>query len=267
MNDYLMENEEESFRLDLKTDPDSVCEQAIWAGLQPGMRIADIGCGSGKTSSILRQEVGSEGSVVGIDSSEQRIKHAQKNYAINSLIFENRDFRQDLTDLGEFDFIWMRFVLEYFRANAFEIVSNVAKLLKPGGILCLIDLDHNCMNHYGHQPRLEATIRDITAHLEVNCNFDPYAGRKLYSHMFDLGLEDIQARVDAHHLIYGELNGVDEFNWMKKLEIAAQKSGCTFAEYGGSYKDFVAEFEQFFNDTRRFSYTPLILCRGQRPKG
>jgi hypothetical protein len=123
------------------------------------------------------------------------------------------------------------------------------------------------MNHYGHQPRLESTIRDIISHLEQSANFDPYAGRKLYSHMYDLGLEEIQVRIDAHHLIHGELNGVDEFNWLKKLEIAAKGSGCTFAEYGGSYEDFVAEFERFFNDKRRFSYTPRILCRGQRLKG
>ena len=262
-----MENEEESFRLDLKTDPETVSDQALWAGLQPGMRVADIGCGSGKTSSILKQEVGSDGEVIGIDAAEQRIRHARKNYAINGLSFENRDFRQDLTDLGEFDFIWMRFVLEYFRENAFDIVSNITRCLRPGGIICLIDLDHNCMNHYGHQPKLESTIRDIITHLEKNCNFDPYAGRKLYAHMFDLGLDEIQVRVDAHHLIHGELNGVDEFNWMKKLEIAAQNSGCTFDAYDGSYEDFVSDFELFFNNTRRFSYTPRILCRGQRTKG
>ncbi len=47
---YLMESEEEARRLDLKTDPKVVDRHARWAGLQPGMRVADLGCGSGKTT-------------------------------------------------------------------------------------------------------------------------------------------------------------------------------------------------------------------------
>jgi SAM-dependent methyltransferase len=36
-------------------------------GLQPGMRVLDIGCGSGDVSLLLAEMVGSTGSVVGID--------------------------------------------------------------------------------------------------------------------------------------------------------------------------------------------------------
>lgn len=266
MNDYLMENSEEAYRLDIKTDPESVRLQAEWAGIKPGMRVADIGCGAGKTSSVLHEMIGAKGSVVGIDASEQRLAHARKHYAIGGLTFEKADIRSDLSDLGTFDFIWMRFVLEYFRAEATAIVANVTKLLKPGGILCLIDLDHNCLNHHGHPDRLERTISDIMAHLEQSHNFDPHIGRKLYSYMFDLGLEEIAAKVDAHHLFYGEINGVDEYNWIKKMEVAAKSSGCQFEEYAGDHAAFFVEFEAFFRSPRRFSYTPLILCRGQRPE-
>jgi len=52
---YLMESEQEAIRLDLKTDPDVVKKQALWAGIKPGMRIADLGCGSGKTSYHLNK--------------------------------------------------------------------------------------------------------------------------------------------------------------------------------------------------------------------
>ena len=53
---YIMESEEESIRLDLKTDPKTIKKQAIWAGLKPGMRVADLGCGPGKTTFFLKNQ-------------------------------------------------------------------------------------------------------------------------------------------------------------------------------------------------------------------
>jgi ubiquinone/menaquinone biosynthesis C-methylase UbiE len=61
IEDYLMENTEESIRLDLKTDPKSLKKQALWAGIRSGMRVTDIGCGPGKTSTILSEIVRSLG--------------------------------------------------------------------------------------------------------------------------------------------------------------------------------------------------------------
>ncbi|MBW1891381.1 MAG: hypothetical protein JRI93_12870, partial [Deltaproteobacteria bacterium] len=52
---YMMEGEEEARRLDMKTVPKTVQEHALWAGLKPGMRVADLGCGSGKTSYYLNK--------------------------------------------------------------------------------------------------------------------------------------------------------------------------------------------------------------------
>ena len=71
---YMMESDEEAVRLDLKTDPEAVEKQALWAGIHAGMRVADLGCGSGKTTFVLNRLVGPSGSAVGIDISRQRMK-------------------------------------------------------------------------------------------------------------------------------------------------------------------------------------------------
>jgi len=140
----------------------------------------------------------------------------------------------------------------------------VSSILRPGGVLCLIDLDHNCLNHYGMPERLERTILKCVQLLEQDFNFDPYAGRKLYSYLFDLGYEDIAVRVSAHHVIYGELRCVDAFNWTKKLEVVSGKAGFDFDEYTEGKNGFAQEFSRFFSDPRRFSYTPLISARGRK---
>lgn len=264
---YLMENEDEAIRLDIKTNRGEVEKQALWAGIAPGMRVVDLGCGSGKTSSTLSRLVQPGGSVVGVDFSSERVEFARKHYGGNGAEFRRMDIREPLDELGTFDFVWIRFVLEYYLSDSLDIVKNTLKLLKPGGILCLLDLDHNCLSHYGLSPKLEKTFSDAVAMLMEKANFDPYVGRKLYSFLYDLGFKDIDVGVEAHHLIFGELKNSDAFNWFKKVEVIARKLDFGFEEYGGEYKEFLKDFNGFFSHPRRFTYTPIICCRGVRPAG
>jgi SAM-dependent methyltransferase len=264
-NEYLMENDEEALRLELKTDGESLRGQALWAGIGPGMRVADIGCGCGVTSSMLHDLAQPGGKVVGIDASGPRIDYAGNRYGDANIDFHRRDLLGPLDDLGTFDFVWVRFVLEYFLADGFAIVENISRIVKPGGILCLIDLDHNCMSHYSIPRRLETTLFDIMRALQEKADFDPYAGRKLYSFLYDLGYRDVDVAVSAHHLIFGELRESDAFNWLKKVETAPRKIGYSFPEYEGGYEEFLEEFQSFFRDPRRFTYSPIISCRGRKP--
>lgn len=263
--EYLMESDEETLRLDIKTDTKVVEEQALWAGIKPGMHVADICCGSGKTTSVLHTLVHPGGTVVGVDGSEKRIEYSKKYYGTEGIEFKCKDIQKPLDDLGTFDFVWVRFVLEYYRTNSFEIVKNISKIVKPGGILCLIDLDYNCLSHFGISQKLERTLFSIMKYVEEKANFDPYAGRKLYSHLYRLGYQDIDVDVAAHHLIFGELKDRDFFNWMKKIEVVSKKIQFQFEEYEGGCEEFLEKFKRFFADPGRFTYTPVISCKGLKP--
>jgi len=261
---YLMEHSEETIRLDMKTDAEVVEKQALWAGIKPGMRVADLGYGSGKTSYYLHNLVQPKGEVVGVDIAEERIKYAKKHYNKKGIKYLRRDIRDPLDDLGMFDFIWVRFVLEYYRSDSFNIVKNISSILKPGGIICLIDLDYNCLNHFGLSQKLQRTFNAIMKALEKNADFDPFVGIKLYSFLYDLGYQDIDVSMAPHHLIFGEANEIDTFNWKKKVEVAVKRSGYRFKEYNGGFEEFYGDFMRFFADPRRFTYTPLISCKGRK---
>jgi SAM-dependent methyltransferase len=265
-DNYFMENAEESLRLDLKTDNAVTEKQALWAGITPGMRVADIGCGAGKTTAKLHELVQPGGSAVGIDFSDQRVSYANKNYGRPGINFLCRAIRQPMEDLGTFDFVWVRFLLEYYRSDSFDLVKRLDKLVKPGGILCLIDLDYNCMSHYGLPPRMERTILSLAKLLADKADFDPYAGRKLYSYLYDLGYDEINVDLAAHHLFFGSINEIDDFNWTMKMEVGVRKFGFDLEEYEGGFDEFNEEFRQYFSDPRRFTYTPVICCRGRKQK-
>ncbi|MCK4794114.1 MAG: class I SAM-dependent methyltransferase [Desulfobacteraceae bacterium] len=263
--EYFMESHEETLRLEMKIDGMTLKKQARWAGIKPGMQVADLGCGSGKTTFLLHKLVQPNGKVVGVDIYKERIEYAKKHYSKKGIEFVHKDIREPLNGIGMFDFIWVRFVLEYYRSKSFDIVKNITRILKPGGIVCLIDLDYNCLRHFGLSNRLKGAIYGIIKALEKNADFDPYVGIKLYSFLYDLGYQDIDVNLSPHHLIFGEAKEKETFNWTKKVEVAAKKSGYPLEEYKGGYEEFFEEFKQFFSDPRRFTYTPIISCRGCKP--
>jgi hypothetical protein len=121
------------------------------------------------------------------------------------------------------------------------------------------------MSHWGIPRRLEKTLFELMATLEQTADFDPYAGRKLYSYLYQLGYNEICVSVQAHHLIYGNLKDLDAYNWTKKIMEASKKVRFPFTDYEGGYEEFLSEFMQFFSDPGRFSYTPVISVRGQKP--
>jgi ubiquinone/menaquinone biosynthesis C-methylase UbiE len=261
-----MESDEESLRLDIKVDSDLIKQQALWAGIKPGMRVADIGCGPGRVASILNELVQPGGSVVGVDSSSKRLEYANKHYASENITYHQRDILEPLDDLDKFDFIWSRFVLEYYLSTSFHIVTNLSNILKPEGTLCLIDLDQNPLNFYGMPDRLERTLQQILNELQNKTDFDPFAGRRLYSYLYDLGYENIDINVSTHSLIFGKVKDSDTFNLLKKVEVVPQKLNFEFEEYEGGYEEFYKEVETFLDNPRIFAYTPLILCKGVKPK-
>jgi ubiquinone/menaquinone biosynthesis C-methylase UbiE len=261
---YIMESEKETLRLERKTDVSQVVRHAKWAGIQPGMRVADVGCGAGVTSSVLFDLVKPGGSVVGVDMSEERVRRAETEYGREGVSFQLHDVSVPF-DMGEFDFVWVRFLLEYFRKEVRTIIENIGRLVRPGGVLCLVDLDMNSMNYWGLTERLERNILRHIHMLQEHADFDPYAGRKLYGHMYSLGYEHIRMDMVAHHLIFGPLKTVDEFNWLTKMKTLVSKIPVDFSEYEDGFSGFEREFEAFLKDPSRFIYTPAILCCGVKP--
>jgi len=269
-----MENSDEGLRLGLKTDPEVVKRQAAWAGLKPGMRVLDVGCGTGITTAALAEIAGPDGHVTGLDFSEERLLQAREKYASDQIDFIRHDIRKPFQSKVPFDFVWVRFLLEYFLAEQLEIAANCVAALKVGGIVCLADSDNNSMTHCGpaYNSRVDATLQDIMVRLRSDHNFDALAGRRLYGHLVHLGFKQINCMVEPHHLIYGELEEKDAYNWVRKLELTATRSGCHFEAYAGDefahypnrYEAFRDEFLAHINHPGRFCFTPIVICRGVR---
>ena len=113
------------------------------AGLKPGMRVADIGCGTGTVSCWLAQQVGPGGSVVGIDASPDQLQVARSRAAaagLTNVSFKEGNAYATGLPRGAFDLAFTRLLLCHLNQPE-DGVKEMTALLRSGGILACEDLD------------------------------------------------------------------------------------------------------------------------------
>jgi trans-aconitate methyltransferase len=119
-------------------------EQQKWAGelilkldLTGNERVLDIGCGDGKVTAEIAKRL-PDGSVLGIDSSEEMIHFARKNFPSEkfaNLAFEVMDAR-NLSFNGEFDVVFSNAGL-YWVIDHLPVLAGIKKSLKSSGRVLL----------------------------------------------------------------------------------------------------------------------------------
>lgn len=121
--------------LDIMFNPNTQ-KHILAAGLKPGLRVLDIGCGRGAMSLWLANNVGSSGNVVAIDNNENQIKatiELTKNDKPKWLHFKVHS-AYDIDTLNEpFDMIYCRFILHHVN-HPTQIIQKIFDLLPKGGI-------------------------------------------------------------------------------------------------------------------------------------
>jgi ubiquinone/menaquinone biosynthesis C-methylase UbiE len=114
-------------------------------GLKPGMKVLEIGCGTGHMAVDLAKAVGESGQVYATDNSFDQLEVAKrtvKEQGVNNIIFEHLDLTTDLGKyLNQFDFIYGRWVIEFTKTQAERVLKQLYQTLKPGGVFTYESVD------------------------------------------------------------------------------------------------------------------------------
>jgi SAM-dependent methyltransferase len=113
------------------------------AGIGPGMRVLDLGCGHGHVSRRIAGRVGDRGHVVGVDRDAGALDTARRLAAaegLGNVSFVEADLLALPEALGPFDAAVGRRVLMY-QPDAVAALRAVARAVRPGGVIAIQEQD------------------------------------------------------------------------------------------------------------------------------
>jgi ubiquinone/menaquinone biosynthesis C-methylase UbiE len=129
--------------------------------LGQGERVVDLGCGPGFVLEMFRERVGDTGEVIGVDESERWIEHIAARSADRGWT-NVRPMHARIQDLdlepASVDLIFMRWVLG-FLGDRMEVLRSLARFLRPGGRLVVMDYNHNGVSLFPECDSFWAVIR------------------------------------------------------------------------------------------------------------
>ena len=117
-------------------------ELLIRAGIQKGMRVVDLGCGTGMVTQLMAELVGPTGEVIGVDYSAEQVEQART--ILPADLANVRFIQASATDTGltreAFDLVYCRFLLIHLTQPE-AALREMRELLKPNGIIACEDGD------------------------------------------------------------------------------------------------------------------------------
>lgn len=187
--------------------------------LKPGIRVLDMGCGSGAITRSIAGKVGSTGYVVGVDPNGNLIEQARQNAANQpGLAFEQGDvYTFDTSE--RFDVVTCARTLQWL-AQPKEALINLKRLVKPGGHLSILDFNHEKLVWTPDAPESMQLFYSAFLKWRQDAGFDNAIADHLKELMLAIGFPNVS--VEAQHEVAqkGEPNfAVDSRLWAEVAEL------------------------------------------------
>jgi SAM-dependent methyltransferase len=132
------------------------------AGIGPGQRVLDIGCGSGLSLRLAADMVGPEGHVTAVDIAPPMVEHAMRNAPgwVEGVVADAQTHR---FDPARYDAVVSLFGTMFF-ADTLAAFMNLLGAVRPGGRLCLAAWGPRVENPWFSTPdRVAAEVLGVTS--------------------------------------------------------------------------------------------------------
>jgi SAM-dependent methyltransferase len=168
------------------------------AGLGPGQRILDIGCGMGDVALLAAEIAGPEGEVVGADLDPASLAKARRRAEAcghNNIVFRETDLAHFI-DERPFDAIVGRLVLQ-FMTQPVGIMRSLASVLRPGGVMIFQEANWEAMFSQVMNLPLRGTCCQFIYDSFKRSNANVDMGSVLVRGFHEIGFSEPKLRLDV----------------------------------------------------------------------
>ncbi|CAK0764276.1 Methyltransf_25 domain-containing protein [Azospirillaceae bacterium] len=256
---YIMDHPAEGRRLADKVDAPGWMQRYYASYIDRSAAVLSVGCGPGHFLDAIATQYPHVG-VTGVDVSAARVGDARKrNERHQNVSVIQGDIHNLPIDSDSFDFVEARFLFEYLKDKK-QASAELARVCRPGGVVCLQDLDGQLVFYYPEDDRIQR-LQDVLLQLG-HTGFDVFVGRKLFALAKNAGLVDLDVRIDSYHVIAGAIGAFDFDLWRRKLAIAepiiAQACGTETA------REVISGFLDYLQDENTLTYSMLFTVTGRK---
>jgi ubiquinone/menaquinone biosynthesis C-methylase UbiE len=131
--------------------------RTLKSALKPGLRVLDIGCGTGSITKDIAKLVGPTGYVIGVDNTESFVAEGKKLFAdVENLELIHMDIL-DFESEEKFDLIISARTFQWI-STLDKAIDKVKSLLKPNGQVSILDYNHEAINW---TPKIPASMQNF----------------------------------------------------------------------------------------------------------
>jgi ubiquinone/menaquinone biosynthesis C-methylase UbiE len=227
------------------------------AGLRAGMRVVEIGCGTGVMSCWLAEQEGPTGAVVGIDQSQAQVDEARALAAsrgLSNVTFEVGEANAPGAPAGSFDVAYCRLVLMHL-PDPLGALRAMRALLKPGGAVVAVEMD---VTRWLCDPPSPAVERAYAINHQLGERRGEHfrIATNLHALFDQAGLADVEARAELPLIRRGPTKHLLRLSFEELAPVAVQDGLATADDVA----NIGAELRRIADDPHVLLSMPLVVA-------
>lgn len=230
--------------------------------LNKGLRVLDIGCGTGAISKGIANYVGADGHVTGIDNTEKFIQSGKESYGdIHNLTLIHTDLFEFEPE-EKYDLIVAARVLQWL-SNPKEALKKMREMLKPNGQVSILDYNHEAIEWEPNPPASMQKFYNVFLKWRSEAGMNNRIADDLSDYFRETGFASIEV------LNSNELHRKGESNFNSKVAIWSKVALSTQMVEEGYISDgdrlmAIQEYDHWIKTAAESMTMKLNEVRGKR---